>query len=225
MAEVPTARERGYGAGRFFLQRGRGRCEPCQGDGVVKMEMHFLPDVYGSLRTPGSATTAKPWKMQYKGQNIAQILEMTADVALDFSQAVPAIARKLQTLMDVGRLHPLDQVATTLSGGEAQRVKPGTRTVQAGYRPHPVHMDEPPPGYLCRHRTAAEVLHQLRDAGQHHRRHRTQPRCHQNRRLAHRHGAKAAVAGHRVLGVGTRNLAANPVSHELFTQCLTRPPL
>ncbi|WP_051534699.1 excinuclease ABC subunit UvrA [Deefgea rivuli] len=122
---VPMARERGYGPGRFSFNVKGGRCEACQGDGVLKVEMHFLPDVY----VPCDVCHSKRYNREtlevlYKGKNITEVLEMTVENALEFFSAVPTVARKLQTLMDVGLGYiRLGQSATTLSGGEAQRVK------------------------------------------------------------------------------------------------------
>jgi excinuclease ABC subunit A len=125
LSEVPMARERGYGAGRFSFNVAGGRCEACQGDGMVKVEMHFLPDVYVPCDVClGQRYNRETLEVLYKGHNIAQILNMTVEDALAFLGAVPALARKLQTLMDVGLGYiRLGQAATTLSGGEAQRVK------------------------------------------------------------------------------------------------------
>jgi excinuclease ABC subunit A len=125
MAEVPMARERGYGAGRFSFNVEGGRCTACQGDGMVKVEMHFLPDVYVPCDVcHGARYNRETLEVQYKGKNIAQILNMTVEDALAFFGAVPNLARKLQTLMQVGLGYiRLGQAATTLSGGEAQRVK------------------------------------------------------------------------------------------------------
>src|SRR6185312_12855567 len=103
MAEMPMARERGYGPGRFSFNVAGGRCEACQGDGVVKVEMHFLPDVYVPCDVCiGARYNRETLEVLYKGRNIAQILDMTVEAAHEFLQAVPAIARKLQTLLDVG---------------------------------------------------------------------------------------------------------------------------
>ncbi|WP_283150626.1 excinuclease ABC subunit UvrA [Silvimonas soli] len=124
-AGVPTSRERGYGPGRFSFNVKGGRCEACQGDGVIKVEMHFLPDVYVPCDVcHGKRYNRETLEVQYKGKNITEVLEMTVENALAFFQAVPTVARKLQTLMDVGLGYiRLGQSATTLSGGEAQRVK------------------------------------------------------------------------------------------------------
>ncbi|KPC53350.1 excinuclease ABC subunit UvrA [Amantichitinum ursilacus] len=122
---VPTSRERGYGPGRFSFNVKGGRCEACQGDGVIKVEMHFLPDVYVPCDVcHGKRYNRETLEVQYKGKSITEVLEMTVEHALEFFQAVPTVARKLQTLMDVGLGYiRLGQSATTLSGGEAQRVK------------------------------------------------------------------------------------------------------
>ncbi|MDO4997704.1 MAG: excinuclease ABC subunit UvrA [Neisseria sp.] len=124
-AGVPLSRERGYSVGRFSFNVKGGRCEACQGDGVIKVEMHFLPDVYVPCEVcHGKRYNRETLEVQYKGKNISQVLEMTVEEAREFFDAVPTIARKLQTLMDVGLGYiRLGQSATTLSGGEAQRVK------------------------------------------------------------------------------------------------------
>ena len=129
MAEVPTAKERGYGPGRFSFNvpqsSGGGRCEACQGDGVVKVEMHFLPDVYVPCDVcHGQRYNRETLEVLWKGHSIAQILDLTVEAALALFKDQPSIGRKLQTLMDVGLSYVrLGQSATTLSGGEAQRVK------------------------------------------------------------------------------------------------------
>ncbi|MDH4396622.1 MAG: excinuclease ABC subunit UvrA [Limnobacter sp.] len=124
-AGVPAARERGYDAGRFSFNVKGGRCESCQGDGVVKVEMHFLPDMYVPCDVcNGKRYNRETLDIQYRGLNIAQILNLTVEQALEVFKPVPNVARKLQTLMDVGLSYiRLGQSATTLSGGEAQRVK------------------------------------------------------------------------------------------------------
>jgi excinuclease ABC subunit A len=124
-AGVPAARERGYDAGRFSFNVKGGRCEACQGDGVVKVEMHFLPDMYVPCDVcNGKRYNRETLDIQYRGLNIAQILNLTVEQALEVFKPVPNVARKLQTLMDVGLSYiRLGQSATTLSGGEAQRVK------------------------------------------------------------------------------------------------------
>ena len=124
-AGVPTSRERGYDVGRFSFNVKGGRCEACQGDGVVKVEMHFMPDLYVPCDVcRGKRYNRETLDIQYRGKNIAEVLNLTVEQALEVFSAVPTIARKLQTLMDVGLSYiRLGQSATTLSGGEAQRVK------------------------------------------------------------------------------------------------------
>ncbi len=124
-AGVPQSRERGYGPGRFSFNVKGGRCESCQGDGVIKVEMHFLPDLYVPCDVCRSMRyNRETLEVQYKGHNIHQILQMTVEHAHEFFKPVPVIARKLQTMLDVGLGYiTLGQSATTLSGGEAQRIK------------------------------------------------------------------------------------------------------
>lgn len=124
-SSVPESRTRGYEPGRFSFNVKGGRCEACQGDGVIKVEMHFLPDVYVPCDVcHGKRYNRETLEIQYKGKNIHEILQMTVENALEFFSAVPTVARKLKTLMDVGLGYiQLGQSATTLSGGEAQRVK------------------------------------------------------------------------------------------------------
>jgi excinuclease ABC subunit A len=124
-AGVPMARERGYGSGRFSFNVKGGRCEACQGDGVIKVEMHFLPDIYVPCDVcHGMRYNRETLEVQYKGKNIHEVLQMTVQAAHEFFNAVPAVERKLQTLLEVGLGYiQLGQPATTLSGGEAQRVK------------------------------------------------------------------------------------------------------
>ncbi|MHB1656214.1 MAG: excinuclease ABC subunit UvrA [Burkholderiales bacterium] len=124
-AGVPAARERGYSPGRFSFNVKGGRCEACQGDGVVKVEMHFLPDIFVPCDVcQGKRYNRETLEIQYKGKNIADVLALTVENAYLFFSAVPVLARKLQTLLDVGLGYiQLGQAATTLSGGEAQRVK------------------------------------------------------------------------------------------------------
>jgi excinuclease ABC subunit A len=167
-AEVPTARERGYGPGRFSFNVAGGRCEACQGDGVIKVEMHFLPDVYVPCDVCGSARyNRETLEVLYKGRNITQVLNMTVESASSFFGAVPAIARKLQTLLDVGLGYiTLGQSATTLSGGEAQRVKLALELSKRDTGRTLYILDEPTTG-LHFHDIGLllRVLHQLRDAG------------------------------------------------------------
>jgi excinuclease ABC subunit A len=172
MAEVPAARERGYGPGRFSFNvsasSGGGRCEACQGDGMVKVEMHFLPDVYVPCDVcHGMRYNRETLEIQYKGQNIAQILNMTVEAAHQFFSAVPNIARKLQTLLDVGLTYiRLGQSATTLSGGEAQRVKLALELSKRDTGRTLYILDEPTTGlHFADIALLLKVLHQLRDAG------------------------------------------------------------
>jgi excinuclease ABC subunit A len=122
---VPAARERGYEAGRFSFNVKGGRCDACEGDGVIKVEMHFLPDVYVPCDVcHGKRYNRETLDIRYKGKNIHEVLSMTIEQAHEFFEAVPIVKRKLKTLLDVGLGYvKLGQSATTLSGGEAQRVK------------------------------------------------------------------------------------------------------
>ena len=168
MAEVPTARERGYGPGRFSFNVAGGRCEACQGDGMVKVEMHFLPDVYVPCDVcHGARYNRETLEVQYKGKNIAQVLDLTVESAYEFFSAVPAIARKLQTLLDVGLSYvKLGQSATTLSGGEAQRVKLALELSKRDTGRTLYILDEPTTGlHFADIDLLLKVLHQLRDAG------------------------------------------------------------
>ena len=168
MAETPGARERGYGPGRFSFNVSGGRCEACQGDGLVKVEMHFLPDVYVPCDVcRGLRYNRETLEVPYKGHNIAQILDMTVEQALAFFDAVPTIARKLQTLMDVGLSYiRLGQSATTLSGGEAQRVKLALELSKRDTGRTLYVLDEPTTGlHFADIDLLLTVLHRLRDAG------------------------------------------------------------
>ncbi|WP_372657840.1 excinuclease ABC subunit UvrA [Hydrogenophaga sp.] len=168
MAEVPASRERGYGPGRFSFNVAGGRCEACQGDGVVKVEMHFLPDVYVPCEVcHGQRYNRETLDVLYKGKNIAQILDMTVEQAHAFFGAVPTLHRKLQTLMDVGLTYiQLGQSATTLSGGEAQRVKLALELSKRDTGRTLYILDEPTTGlHFADIELLLQVLHQLRDAG------------------------------------------------------------
>jgi len=124
-SQVPESRARGYKPGRFSFNVKGGRCEACQGDGVIKIEMHFLPDVFVTCEVcQGKRFNRETLEILYKGKNIADILNMTAEEAKEFFTNIPAIKTKLQTITDVGLDYiRLGQQATTLSGGEAQRIK------------------------------------------------------------------------------------------------------
>ncbi len=168
LAEMNTARERGYGAGRFSFNVAGGRCEACQGDGVVKVEMHFLPDVYVPCDVcKGMRYNRETLEVQYKGKNIAQILDLTVETAAEFFKAVPNISRKLHTLLDVGLSYiKLGQAATTLSGGEAQRVKLALELSKRDTGRTLYILDEPTTGlHFADIDLLLKVLHQLRDAG------------------------------------------------------------
>ena len=168
MAEMPAARERGYSPGRFSFNVAGGRCEACQGDGVKRVEMHFLPDVYVPCDVcHGQRYNRETLEVQYKGKNIAQILEMTVLEAHQFMGAVPTIARKLQTLLDVGLSYiQLGQSATTLSGGEAQRVKLALELSRRDTGRTLYILDEPTTGlHFGDIELLLKVLHHLRDAG------------------------------------------------------------
>ncbi|MBX7230220.1 MAG: excinuclease ABC subunit UvrA [Burkholderiaceae bacterium] len=167
-AGVPQARERGYGAGRFSFNVKGGRCEACQGDGVVKVEMHFLPDMYVPCDVcHGKRYNRETLEIFYRGKNIADVLDMTVSSALEYFSAVPAINRKLQTLIDVGLGYiRLGQSATTLSGGEAQRVKLSLELSKRDTGRTLYVLDEPTTG-LHFHDIAQlmKVIYALRDAG------------------------------------------------------------
>ena len=217
LAEMNTARERGYGAGRFSFNVAGGRCEACQGDGVVKVEMHFLPDVYVPCDVcKGMRYNRETLEVQYKGKNIAQILDLTVEVAAEFFKAVPTLARKLHTLLDVGLSYiKLGQSATTLSGGEAQRVKLALELSKRDTGRTLYILDEPTTGlHFADIDLLLKVLHQLRNAG--------------NTIVVIEHnldviktadwlidmGPEGGAGGGMVVGVGTpEDIAANPLSH------------
>ncbi|MGZ8265775.1 MAG: excinuclease ABC subunit UvrA, partial [Burkholderiales bacterium] len=167
-AGVPNARERGYGAGRFSFNVKGGRCEACQGDGVQKVEMHFLPDIYVPCDVcHGLRYNRETLEVQYKGRNIHEVLEMTVEQATEFFNAVPILARKLQTLVDVGLGYiKLGQSATTLSGGEAQRVKLALELSKRDTGRTLYILDEPTTGlHFHDIDLLLRVLHRLRDHG------------------------------------------------------------
>nr|WP_252194117.1 excinuclease ABC subunit UvrA [Pseudomonas aeruginosa] len=165
---VPEARSRGYGPGRFSFNVKGGRCEACQGDGVIKVEMHFLPDIYAPCDVcKGKRYNRETLEIRYKGKSIHEVLEMTIEEAREFFDAVPALARKLQTLMDVGLSYiKLDQSATTLSGGEAQRVKLSRELSKRDTGKTLYILDEPTTGlHFADIQQLLDVLHRLRDHG------------------------------------------------------------
>ncbi|CAG9934117.1 excinuclease ABC subunit UvrA [Candidatus Nitrotoga arctica] len=167
-AGVPQSRERGYGPGRFSFNVKGGRCESCQGDGVIKVEMHFLPDLYVPCDVCHSMRyNRETLEVQYKGRNIHQILKMTVEHAHEFFKPVPIIARKLQTMLDVGLGYiTLGQSATTLSGGEAQRIKLSLELSKRDTGRTLYILDEPTTG-LHFHDIALllKVIQKLRDQG------------------------------------------------------------
>ncbi|MBU1441247.1 MAG: excinuclease ABC subunit UvrA [Gammaproteobacteria bacterium] len=217
MAETNAARERGYGPGRFSFNVAGGRCEACQGDGVVKVEMHFLPDVYVPCEVcHGQRYNRETLEVQYKGRNIAQILDMTVETAHEFLKAVPTIERKLRTLLDVGLSYiQLGQSATTLSGGEAQRVKLALELSKRDTGRTLYILDEPTTGlHFADIEMLLKVLHQLRDSG--------------NTIVVIEHnldviktadwvidmGPEGGAGGGSVVGAGTpEDIADNPASH------------
>jgi excinuclease ABC subunit A len=167
-ASLPESQMRGYQAGRFSFNVKGGRCEACSGDGLVKIEMHFLPDVYVPCDVcKGRRYNRETLDVHYKGKNIAEVLDMTVEEAVEFFDAVPRIRDKLQTLHDVGLdyIH-LGQAATTLSGGEAQRVKLATELSKRQTGSTLYILDEPTTGLHFEDvRVLLEVLHRLVDLG------------------------------------------------------------
>ncbi|HEV2610124.1 MAG TPA: excinuclease ABC subunit UvrA [Noviherbaspirillum sp.] len=165
---VPGAKERGYSAGRFSFNVKGGRCEACQGDGVIKVEMHFLPDVYVPCDVcHGKRYNRETLEIEYKGKNINEVLGMTVEEAHEFFKPVPVIARKLQTLLDVGLGYiRLGQSATTLSGGEAQRVKLSLELSKRDTGRTLYILDEPTTGlHFHDIDLLLKVIHRLRDQG------------------------------------------------------------
>ncbi|HEH9441738.1 TPA: excinuclease ABC subunit UvrA [Aeromonas sobria] len=168
LSGTQEARSRGYKPGRFSFNVKGGRCEACQGDGVIKVEMHFLPDVYVPCDVcKGKRYNRETLEVKYKGKNIHEILDMTVEDAREFFDPVPAVARKLQTLMDVGLSYiRLGQSATTLSGGEAQRVKLARELSKRDTGQTLYILDEPTTGlHFHDIQQLLKVLHQLRDRG------------------------------------------------------------
>jgi excinuclease ABC subunit A len=216
-AGVPEARSRGYDAGRFSFNVKGGRCEACQGDGVIKVEMHFLADIYVPCDVcHGRRYNRETLEIRYKGKNVCEVLDMPVAEAASFFSAVPSVARKLQTLLDVGLGYVrLGQSATTLSGGEAQRVKLSLELSKRETGRTLYILDEPTTGlHFHDIQLLLNVLHRLRDAG--------------NTVLVIEHnldvvktadwvldlGPEGGDAGGRIVGEGTpEEIAANPASH------------
>jgi excinuclease ABC subunit A len=167
-AELPEAKIRGYGPGRFSFNVKGGRCESCQGDGLVKIEMHFLPDVYVPCEVcKGKRYNRETLEVRFRGLSISDVLELTVDDGVEFFQNQPRIHQKLQTLADVGLgyIH-LGQSATTLSGGEAQRVKLATELSKRDTGRTFYILDEPTTGLHFEDvRVLLDVLHRLVDRG------------------------------------------------------------
>ena len=214
---VPEAKARGYGPGRFSFNVKGGRCEACQGDGLIKVEMHFLPDMYVPCDIcHGKRYNRETLEIRYKGKSIFEVLEMTVEQALAFFSAVPIVARKLDTLMQVGLGYiRLGQSATTLSGGEAQRVKLALELSKRDTGRTLYILDEPTTGlHFADIEMLLSVLHRLRDHG--------------NTVVVIEHnldviktadwlidmGPEGGNGGGTVVGTGTpETLAANPASH------------
>ncbi len=167
-AGLPEAKLRGYSAGRFSFNVRGGRCENCSGDGIIKIEMHFLPDVYVPCEEcKGKRYNREALEIHYKGKSISDVLEMTCETALEFFQNIPAISRKLQTLVEVGLGYiKLGQPATTLSGGEAQRIKLATELSRRSTGRTLYILDEPTTGlHIADVNKLLQVLHALVDTG------------------------------------------------------------
>ncbi len=167
-SQTPEAKMRGYKPGRFSFNVKGGRCEACRGDGIIKIEMHFLPDVYVPCEVcKGARYNRETLEVRYKGKNIAQVLDMVVDEAVEFFQNIPKIHRKLQILQDVGLGYiKLGQPATTLSGGEAQRVKLATELARRSTGKTLYILDEPTTGlHTADIHRLLEVLQRLVDGG------------------------------------------------------------
>jgi excinuclease ABC subunit A len=216
-AAVPEARARGYEPGRFSFNVKGGRCEACEGDGVIKVEMHFLADVYVPCDVcKGKRYNRETLEIRFKGKNIQEVLEMTIEDALPFFAAVPTVNPKLQTLLDVGLSYVrLGQSATALSGGEAQRVKLAKELSKRATGRTLYILDEPTTGlHFADIALLLTVLHRLRDEG--------------NTIVVIEHnldviktadwvidlGPEGGDGGGRILATGTpEDIAANPASY------------
>jgi excinuclease ABC subunit A len=216
-AQVPESRARGYEAGRFSFNVKGGRCETCEGDGLIKVEMHFLPDVYVTCDTcKGRRYNRETLEVKYKGKSVDQVLNMTVEEGMVFFKPVPAIRRKLETLMDVGLSYiTLGQNATTLSGGEAQRIKLAKELSRRDTGQTLYILDEPTTG-LHFHDVAQllKVLERLRDAGN------TIVVIEHNLDVIKRAdwlidlGPEGGSGGGQIVAVGTpEDVAKNPKSH------------
>ncbi len=196
-ASTPEAKMRGYQQGRFSFNVKGGRCEACSGDGTIKIEMNFLPDVYVPCEVcHGARYNRETLEVHYKGKTIAEVLDMPIEEAVDFFAAVPAINRHMKTLVEVGLGYVrLGQPATTLSGGEAQRVKLSSELQKRSTGRTVYVLDEPTTGLHFEDiRKLLLVLGRLVDQGNTRAGHRAQPRRHQDRRLDRRHGSRGRLA-------------------------------
>ena len=167
-AATPDAKERGYKSGRFSFNVAGGRCEHCQGDGILQIAMHFLPDIFVPCEVCGGKRyNRETLEVKYKGKSIADVLEMTVEEAAEFYEPVPSIYNKLKTLVDVGLGYiKLGQSATTLSGGEAQRVKLATELSKRGTGKTVYILDEPTTGlHSYDVDKLVKILARLRDSG------------------------------------------------------------
>jgi len=167
-AGLPASKVRGYGPGRYSFNVKGGRCETCRGDGILRIEMHFLPDVYVTCeQCRGQRYNSETLEVRYAGKSIAEVLAMTIDEALDFFSRIPALKQKFKTLSEVGLGYvQLGQSATTLSGGEAQRLKLSAELSRKATGRTMYLLDEPTTGlHFADIQKLLDVLHRLRDAG------------------------------------------------------------
>ena len=167
-ANTQDAKERGYTKGRFSFNVKGGRCEACSGDGILKIEMHFLPDVYVPCEVCGGKRyNRETLDVRYKGKNIYDVLDMTVEEALTYFENIPSIKRKIQCLYDVGLSYiKLGQPSTTLSGGEAQRIKLATELSRKGTGKTIYILDEPTTGlHFADVHKLVDILHKLTDSG------------------------------------------------------------
>ena len=224
---TPDAKVRGYKPGRFSFNVKGGRCETCKGDGQIKIEMHFLPDVYVPCETcKGRRYNRETLEVRFKGKTIADVLEMSVEEALQFFAKIPKIRRRLQTLHDVGLDYmTLGQPATTLSGGEAQRVKLAAELCKVATGRTLYILDEPTTGlHFADIEKLLEVLQRLVDARQHGARDRAQPRRDQAGRLARRPRPRGRRGGRRDRSRSARP-RTSPRCRESYTGAFLRPLL